>query len=388
MIRVKKHTGKLLAGVTVGAALVAAGCGSSSSSSSGTSASATTSSAGTATTSASGAAASIAAHRRESGPFVAPGPAIDGTAAKGKALWFVPVSAVIPVVGPQSTGVKQAASALGMSYHMCDGKFIPATEAACIKQAVNAGAAGIVTDAIDPLTVSTAVAYAGAHKVPIMTISDLGTDTAGVRFIPTDLANAPVAADWIAADAGAGGASVIAATVSGDKATETEAQAFRDELTKQCPKCKVIDVEEGPSSSSNYTSSVSTALLKNPDTKYVFAQFDFLTPPVERAIKQAGHKVKLVSTTATLNNLQEIKGGGLQVADIGVNPNYAGWLAVDGLLRMMAGKPGGDVSKLPVRAFDATNIASLPLTSAAAQTGEWWGATTYRDEFQKLWGLG
>lgn len=387
-MRVNNRTGKWMAGLAVGAAFAAAGCGSSSSKTTSTSSSATRSSTATASPSASAATASIAAHRRESGPFVAPGPALDGAAAKGKSLWFVPVSAVIPIIGPQSQGVRQAAAALGMSYHACDGKFIPATEAACIKQAVNAGAAGIVADAIDPLTVSTAAAYAAAHRVPITVISDLGTDSSNVRFIPTDLSNAPVAADWIAADAGAGGASVVAATVSGDKAAETEAQAFRDELTRQCATCKVVDVEEGPSSSSNYTSSVSTALLKNPGTKYVFAQFDFLTPPVERAIKQAGHGIKLVSTTATLSNMQEIKGHGLQVADVGVNPNYVGWLAADGLLRMIAGNPGGDVSRLPVRVFDATNIGSLPLTASAAATGEWWGPTTYRAAFQKLWGLG
>lgn len=369
--------------------LAVTACGSSSSKSSSAPASGgATTVAAAQPSSGGGAAAVVAARRKTIDAFVAPGPAVKGAGLHGKSVWFIPISGVIPIVAPQMAGVKQAISSLGATFHTCDGKFIPATVSACITQAVNAGADGIITDAVDPTTVSTATGYAARKKVPIVSISDLGTDTSTVRFLPSaDLQNAPIAADWIAADSG-GKAKVVAATVSGDKGTETEAKAFVDELGKQCAACKIYSVTEDPSSSTKYASSVSTALLKHPDATYVFAQFDFLAPPVARGVQQSGHKAKLVSTTAVLANMQQVKQGGPQVADIAVNPNYYGWLAVDGLLRMVDGAPAAEKTALPIRIFDSSTIGTVTLSQAESVTGSWWGPTSYREEFPKLWGVG
>ena len=102
----------------------------------------------------------VAAHRKKSGAFVPPGPAIDATSLKGKSVWYIPVGAAVPVFQVEAHGIKQALAKLGMTYKTCDGKFLPAAAAACITQAVNAGAAGIIPDSVDPATVGTALAAA------------------------------------------------------------------------------------------------------------------------------------------------------------------------------------------------------------------------------------
>ena len=181
---------------------------------------------------------------------------------------------------------------------------------------------------------------------------------------------------------------MVAATVSGDKGTVSEAKLFMDELRKQCSGCTVYNVPEGPSSSTDYTQAVSSMLLRHPTVKYAFAQFDFLTAPVERGIQQSGHDLKLVSTTGVFDNLKEIKTGGAQVADVAVNPNYYGWVAVDTLLRLILHKPAGVHTTLPIRVFDRTNINSVPLSQAAVNSGALWGSLAYRRDYQKLWGLG
>ena len=192
-------------------ALALAGCGSSHKTSSSatqtgatstaaTAASSSSSSSSSSSASASAATAIVAAHRKPSGAFVAPGPAVNAKSVRGKSLWFIPVSSTIAAVPPEAAGVQQAAAALGMSYHTCDGNFIPATESACIEQAVNAGAAGIITDAIDPTTVSTGTAFAAAHHVPTAVLADVGTSSQWLRFVPSgDVQSEPIAADWIAA---------------------------------------------------------------------------------------------------------------------------------------------------------------------------------------------
>jgi ribose transport system substrate-binding protein len=333
------------------------------------------------------AAAAVDAHRKPIDSFDPPGPAVDAATLKGKEIWFIPVASVIPTIPPQEEGVKQGAEALGMSVHTCDGNFIPATEAACIKQAVNAGAAGIVTSAIDPLTVQTAVAEAGAKDVPIVTMADVGSDTDSLQFLPpSDVANAPLAADWIVADSG-GKASVLATTITGDKGTTAAADAFVTELQKQCPDCKLTNITQSPANSAKFTSAVSTALLQHPDTDYVFAQYDTVVAPVARGIQQSGHKVKLVSTTASPGNVKDVADGG-QAVEVGVNPNYYGWLAVDRLTRMLLDQPAPESDWLPLRVFDATNVGTLELTPQAASSGEWWGSLAYRDDFRTLWGVG
>lgn len=332
------------------------------------------------------AAASIEAHRKPIAKFVPPGPAVDASSLAGKEIWFVPISTSIPIIPPQQEGIEQAVKALGMTVHVCDGSFVPATEASCLKQAVNAGAAGIITDAIDPATVSTAAEYAAAHQVPIATISEVGTETETLQFLPSaDVANAPIAADWIAADSG-GKAKVIAAEVSGDKGTTAAAEAFADQLGKECPECELDTITQSPADASKYTSSISTALLQHPETEYVFAQFDALVAPVARGIQQSGHQVKLVSTTAALSNVEQVADG-TQAAEVAVNPNYYGWLAVDRMVRMLLDKPAPKSDWLPVRVFDSTNVGSLELTAGAASSGVWWGPLTYQAEFAKLWGV-
>ncbi len=381
------------------APLAFAACGSSSSSSSssaaGGSSSSTASAASSSSSASSGgsgtaaAAAVVAAHRGPSGAFVAPGPAVKATGLKGKSVWYIPIGAAIPVLLGEAGGIQQAATSLGMSYHTCDGKLLASNQATCINQAVNAGAAGIITDSFDPTTVSTALAAAKAKKVPVIVGNENGAQTALEQFMTVggDPEQEPVAMDWIIQHSG-GKAKILSTTVIGDKGTESAATAGTAELKKNCSGCTQTIVQTTAAQLQNIGSAVSSSLLQHKDVDYGFPQFDFLVPLFKQGLQSSGKKLTLVSTNGVLSQMQEVKAHGAQVADIGANRNYLGWSAMDRLVRMILGKPAPTKVTVPVRVFDATNIGSVKLNQADSLSGIWYGPTTYQAAFKKLWGLG
>jgi ribose transport system substrate-binding protein len=379
--------------------LVAA-CGSSKSSSSGSGSSSTAagSSSASSTSTSGGSSASggvtaakalVAKYANPSkSEFVAPGPAVKASSLKGKQLWYIPVSAEIPVLQIEAEGIKQAAKALGMSYHTCDGKGEPADSSACITQAVNAGAAGIITDSIDPTTVATSVSYAEKKHVPIVSSNEIVPHpTRYLQFSTNgDVQSEPVAADWIIAQSN-GKATVLAGVVTGDPhGTVYAEKQFTSTLKANCPSCTLDSVGEPTPQLSQLPSAVSSALLQHSDVTYAFAQFDFLEPLVAKGVQTAGKHVPIVSTNAVLSDLQAVKSGS-QAVDIGANRNYTGWEETDRLVRMMLGKSAPTKTIAPIRVFDKSNIGSISLTNAASFSGIWWGPLTYRQDFEKLWGI-
>ncbi len=376
----------LTAAMTVSLGLTA--CSSKSSSSTTSSSSSAGGSAGS-----SGAVADatslVATLRSPSNMFVAPGPAFDAKSMRGKSLWYVALSQSIPVLAVEQGGIRQAADALGMSLKICDGKFQPATAAACVNSAVSSGAAGVIMDSVTTPSVSTAITNATSHKVPVLAVSALGTNSNSVSYGTNgDERSEAVAADWIIADA-KGKAKILGTKVQDDTGAINDIETGSKPEFAKCPDCKTVTATYTSGTVTGVPSLVSSTLLSNRDVTYGFPQFDFLVPLFKAGVQTAGltAKMKIVSTNSVLSSMQLVKSGG-QAADIGSNRNYSGWLSMDSLLRMLKGLPVPTKSEIPIRVFDSTNIGSVPLTDQAASTGEWFGPLDYQKSFQHLWGLG
>jgi ribose transport system substrate-binding protein len=330
--------------------------------------------------------AAVEKGREEVTGFTAPGPELDASELAGGSVWYIPVSASIPVLQVEAAGIREGAEAIGLKYETCDGEFLPAAASACIKQAVNAGATGIITDSVDPATVGPALAAAKAEKIPVVAANSQGTPSADIQFQSMgDIESQPLAMNWIIADS-EGKANVLAVTISGDANTAKSADLGEAELEKNCAACGYAEVALPVSQIPKIPENTSTALLRNPDADYGFPEFDFLAPLFARGMQQAGrnNEMKMVSTNAVLTQMKLIESGG-QVADIGANRNYIGWLVVDRLLRMKLGLEPPTEAPAPVRVFDETNVGTLTMTEEAATDGSWWGPTTYKDEFKTLW---
>ena len=378
----------------VGLALTAAALtlGASACSSSGTKATGAGAAAPSSGASASGdavtaASAVIAKYRETSSNFIAPGPALDAKSLEGGSLYYVSLSQAIPVLGREQNGIKQAADALGMTFHVCDGKFQPALAAGCINQAVSAGAKGIFTDSIVISAVSNAVANAATHHVPIVAVSSIGTDSKDISYRSNgDELSHEVAANWLVADSG-GKANIIQTNVQDDTGANNDINVGSKPVFAKCSGCKVTTATYTAQTVPGIPSLISSTLLKDRDANYGFPQFDFLVPLFKSGVQTAAYtnKLKVVSTNAVLSSVQLVKSGG-QAADAGSNRNYSGWAATDTMARMLKGLAPGTYT-VPVRLFDKTNVTSVTLTEAAASSGEWFGSLDYQKDFQKLWGL-
>lgn len=331
--------------------------------------------------------ATVTKYRPTSDAFTAPGPAFDATSLKGGSLYYVSLSQAIPVLAREQEGIKQAAMALGMSYHVCDGKFQPEQAASCINAAVSAGATGIITDSIVIDAVSTAAANAASKNIPIVAVSATGSNTKNVSFVSNgDELSHMVSASWIVADS-SGTAKVLQTAVQDDSGAINDITTGSKPVFDKCTGCDVVSATYTSATVPGIPSLISSSLLKNRDRDYGFPQFDFLVPLFKSGVQTAGFtaKIKIVSTNAVVSSMQLIKSGG-QAADAGSNRNYSGWAATDTMARMVKGQAVAPYT-IPVRLFDKTNIDTIALTEEAGTSGEWFGSLAYQQDFKKLWSL-
>src|SRR3954454_4366220 len=214
--------------------------------------------------------------KQPSNQFKAPGPPVDASSLKGKTIWFVPLGAVIPVLGVEAQGIEEAAEGLGVTVKTCDGKLQPAAAASCIKQASDSGADGILVDSVTPETVAPALKAAEAKGIPVVQIfGRKGQDSEHTRYVSLqDVTAHSLAADWIIADSG-GKANVLASKVLGDAAaTNTFVNGGGKRFEQAGPGCEVATVTTTPTTAESLTASTSSALLKTANVTYGFPQFD------------------------------------------------------------------------------------------------------------------
>jgi ribose transport system substrate-binding protein len=334
--------------------------------------------------------AMVATHRGSVNKFVAAGPSLDAASVKGGSLWYVPISAELPNLAVTENGIHQAAQALGMTLQVCDGKLQPAAAAACINSAVSAGADGIMTDSILPSMVITAVANATQHKIPLLALDDVGTDSAYVRYFGQgDPLAQRIGADWIIADSN-GSAHVTLTKALDDPGTlNTLMTGSVPEFKSNCPNCTVYTATFTTGTVAQVPSIISSALQVHSDVNYGFPEYDFLVPLFKSGAQTAGlaTKLKIVSTQCALSSMKLIESGG-QAADTCSNRNYGGWAATDAMLRMILGQPAPTNNTIPVRLFDKENIGEVTLTNDDSMSGRWFGDLSYQAGFSQLWGLG
>lgn len=377
--------------VVVGAALLAAACGSSSPT-------ATSVSSGTSTAGVAQAQAVVAKLSQPTQTYRAPGPAINVKSLSGKSVWYIPLSLSVPVFAIANTAMQSALQKAGMTEHSCNGDSNPSAISACINEAVARNAGAIVTDAIPVALAANAFANAESHHIPVVVVDQLppphGTPGAVQGSGNDKLAYSPLQAaalvsaeaDWTIADS-KGKANVLLMPYTDSPSTLSYDVTTVGVFKKLCPACQISEQKIGIADATLAPSQTSSALLSHPGVQYVLPEYDALDQGVLQGIQQSGfaHKVKVVTSAGDLPALQAIKSGQLSV-DVGESFPYGGWADADEAMRMMLGKPIV-TEKPPLRMFTAANVGSLALTPAAQANGSWYGSSSYTTMFEHLWGV-
>jgi ribose transport system substrate-binding protein len=383
------------------AAVAACSSGSSSSSSSAATSTATSSAttAATASATASTAAGVAYAQAQIQAAMAAPAAPVPSTAIsglsslRGKTIYYVPISSDVPAFAITAAAMKTALASVGVNLEVCSGNFNPSQFAACFSQAIGAGAAAIVSDAIPYQITASLIEKASAKGIGVVVTDQTPLpgrpEGKNIAYIPGNNNQYQLTQDWIIANSN-GNADVLELEAT-DSPTSLAATAdfAIPELQKYCPSCKETLLKFTSSNEQDLPSLISAALLKDPNINYISPQYDQYVSFVIQGIQdaQATGRVKMAASAAALSGLQDVNTPSSTVkAEVADNQVYNGWIDADEAMRMALGQAAVSYS-IPVRLFTSANISGIQLNNAGMASGSWFGSTSYEQQFKTLWGV-
>jgi ribose transport system substrate-binding protein len=309
----------------------------------------------------------------------------------GKTVYYIPVTAQSPQFAITQKALTAALTAAGLKIQVCDGKATPTDVSACVNQAVNAKAGAIITDAISYTLAANAFDAAQAAGIPLVNTNQLPNPnkpaSKTLAYIPASGAGMQVAlAKWVSLDSGGQGRVLINQGTDGP-APAAFVAAGKETYAKDCPSCKISINEISSANFSLIAPSTSAALLKDPNIGYVISQFEQYLQPTQTGVQQTTRTdIKGLTGSVQLSGLKALAGKDFLYAAAGQASAYQGWVDADVAMRLMLGMAAPQYT-IPVRLFTRDSIGGVPLTAEAEASGEWYGPTTYTQDFKKLWGV-
>jgi ribose transport system substrate-binding protein len=398
----RRHGGIGAIVVAAAAALAIAGCGSSSSGSSASASGGTSSSASAASASSGGSSggsssavtAALTKFEATTSQYQLPGtPLKNGANLKGKTLFYIPVASVVPEFAITANQLKTAASAVGATVDVCsDPTGTPNEWNACVGQAVSRNVAAIVLDAAPWQVVANQLVAATKKGIKVVLADQPASpalpkaDSADILGVSGTMQTA--VADWVVNDSKGTGNALILMDTDGPAPPAYITDFALPEFKKYAPNFKYTIQKISTANQGQVASAVSSKLLKSPSTGYVYTEFDQFLPNAQQGVQSANatSKVKGVSSTALLAGLQLLKSGQYSYADAGQDYPFSAWAFADEAYRLILGQPAVP-ENIPMRLFTRQNVSSVQLTSAAENSGAWYGATNFPSLFKKLWGV-
>jgi ribose transport system substrate-binding protein len=379
--------------VAVVMALVAlaalAGCGSDSDSGSSSGGSGGSDSAGTSTSASSATLDALYKGTYESPPTSGPAPA------RGRDVWLISCGQSLSICAAAMSGAQEAGDLLGWKTTVFDGKFNPTIEGNGIRQAIAAGADAIVLYAMDCDVVKSPLTQAKKAGITVIGVESLDCSETNpgqpslfdgtVTYVEGPYATwikqyGAAQADWTIADSG-GKAEMLALVSSEGAALKLIADGVRDQM-KTCSGCKLDELEIRPTDAGPpLTAKTQQALLQHPDADYLIVPFDgLITSGVSAALQASGRagKVKIVGTEGQPPNMQLVRDG-KQAAGVGIPIEWEGYAAIDGLVRLFAGREPVS-SGIGIQVYDADH--NVP------KTGGYVAPFDFRAAYRQAWGVG
>lgn len=322
-------------------------------------------------------------------------PAIEGVPdLNGKTVVYLPLGDQIPVINGLGVGVTEALGELGATVKTCDGKFNPTEVANCLKTAGDEQVDGVIASFIDYQMAGPAFDALAASGVPVLLA---GVAPSGGReadetlafFDSTARVNALYDAMSMSALSLNGADTNVLWIKLMDSTTTTGASEQGVATFKEfCPSCGFAETEFTTANLDKLASSVSAALVANPETNTVIVPVDSFVPPVLQGIQASNFadKVQVVSSSSDLAGLQRVKDG-QQASDLGTPVLFEGWRTAHAFVQLLAGEDVAANEDFVTRNFTANNVGDLPLTPEAYLSDEWWGGDGYKDIFRAAWGL-
>lgn len=308
----------------------------------------------------------------------------------GENIWLISCGQALISCSEPIASAQEAAESIGWNTRVVDGNFDPSKYAGGVRQALAAGADGIITFAIDCAVIAQPLAEAAKADVPTVSMESINCPSDGytsvVDYQEGDFKTWET--EW-----GASKAVYIANKTDGKAKVidfyddETQASAlidkgFVDEL-KSCSGCEIVDrvsftaADLGPA----LQQKAEQALLRNPDANAIQIPFDAATlTGIGAAIAASGRGQDLITVGgegyAPAADL--VRQGVAQKAGSGSPGGWEGYAAVDSMNRLLNGEdpvPSG----IGLQLFDAEHNLG--------KTGGWEPPVDYKSIYSAVWGL-
>jgi len=389
----------LVPGTALAAAALLAACSSSSSSTTGTTSGTSSASSSASATSPADAGVALAQATvtklgATTSSYPVPTASVPGVSKlKGRTVFYIPLLQDVPTFAVAAQTMKAALARAGLKLQVCDGQAQPTAVASCVQQAVGAGAAGIVLDAIPYGMAYSALNAAVAKGVPVLVADQVPQpastpNTDHVSYLPGAQDQASQIAWWIIADSNGKANAIIAEEIDNPSsiAQVTDSLAI---YKKYCPACVITVKQISASTTALEAAAASSNLQTHPDATYYYTEFEDSLQPTIQGIQQDGKAsaISLAVAAGTVNGLGLLKSGSLLKAVVVVDEAYEGWALTDQILRMATGIAPVQET-IPTRLFTEQNIGTIQITTADQASGVWFGNTSFEDDFAKLWGVG
>lgn len=373
----------LLAAGTAAVLLALAGCSS-------TASSAPTSTAAAAASDADGKQAAIDFVAASASPavFTSPGDAIDIAAAKGGTVAAITLDNSLPFVRAVLDGMAEAADAAGVELQIYDAKGSTDTAAKEVSQAIAAKSSAIVAFGINFNLLPNAITEANDAGIPVIgalnidSNAELETGAAGEVSIDYRKSGKLLAAYAIANTDGP-----VHAALQNLPSIETFTamrQGVEDGFAEFCPEACTLQIDDMTQADFKTATETltGTELARIDGLNWIFPAIDGIALNTIPAIELAGVEdtVRVGSINAVTANLEYIVDGRVQAVDVGNNNNWLGWAMLDRTLRAIGGADPA-MSEVPVKLFDAENLAGVDVTSEAALFDD----VDYKTEYAALW---
>jgi ribose transport system substrate-binding protein len=193
-------------------------------------------------------------------------------------------------------------------------------------------------------------------------------------------------ADWVI-QATNGTADALVITSNDASSTTPLMRGLRDEFRRRCPTCKVAAVDVPISEwAARIRSEVQSALVRDPKIDYVIPIYDSMSQFVVPAIRAAGaaSRVRIAAFNGTPFVLKLMQDGDIVAMDVGENPSWLGWAAMDQTFRVMVGEQPVKSEHTPLRVFDDGDVADA---GRPPQFDAGYG-NAYVGGYKKLWHVG
>lgn len=319
--------------------------------------------------------------------FVAPGEPFEMSKLKGKHVWIITSTMAVPFVATIAHGVQAAAKVAGIETTLFDGKGDVSEWNRGMAQAVSQHVDGIITVGASPELMKGPTGDALKANIPVV---DAVTADKTAPLVPGTFSHVSISfyhsgqlqADYAILKS-AGKAHVL---ILGDNEFPGEVsrvEGMQKEFSTRCPACAVTvqDTQVG-NLGVKLGQMTQTLLRRSPDIGMVLPTYDAQAIYVVPAIKAANfdNPVDVIGSDAVPSNLDWIRQGNIQIADVGEPETWLGWAALDEVARGMLGLKAVD-EQIPLRLFTADNLKGV-----SNEENELFGGD-FEAAYKKLWGL-